>query len=345
MAKNNTKVEQISDIGEFALINRLTKKNISKDKSVIKGVGDDAAVIDCGEFCNLVTTDLLVEGIHFDLIYTPLKHLGYKSVVVNLSDLYAMNAVPKYITVSIAISSKFSLNAIEELYSGILLACEKYGVELIGGDTSSSLSGLFISITAIGQAQKNEIVYRSGASKNDLICVSGDLGAAYLGLQILEREKKVFLSDNSIQPELEQFNYIVERFLKPEAAKNIIDDFKQHNIQPTAMIDISDGLSSEMLHLCKQSKLGCKLFEDKIPLHQQTISTAEMFRLEPLIPALNGGEDYELLFTIPLADKDKIEKIPSVSIIGFMTAHNDKKLLISRNGAEIPLVAQGWQHK
>ena len=344
MSEKNKKIKQISDFGEFGLINHLTKDIKIKNKSLIKGIGDDAAVFECGDICNLITTDLLIEGIHFDFIYTPLKHLGYKAVVVNLSDIYAMNATPKYITISLAISSKFSLKAIEELYSGIYLACEKYGVELIGGDTSSSLSGLYINITAIGQAKKEEIVYRNGACKNDLICVSGDLGAAYLGLMVLEREKKVFIADKSIQPELDKFTYIIERFLKPEPRRDIYNYLKKNNILPSSMIDISDGLSSELLHLCSQSGLGCKIFEDKLPIHQQSISTAEMFNIDATIPAMNGGEDYELLFTVPLEKKELIENIPDISMIGFMTENKKEKFLITRNGLEVPIIAQGWKH-
>ena len=342
MKDKSKTIKQISELGEFGLIDHLTKDIKIKNQSLIKGIGDDAAVFETNGKYNLITTDLLVEGIHFDLIYTPLKHLGYKSVVVNLSDIYAMNATPKYITVSIAVSSKFSLNAIEELYKGILLACEKYNVELIGGDTSSSLSGLFINITAIGECSKEEIVYRSGAKKNDLICVSGDLGAAYLGLQLLEREKKIFLSDTAIQPQLEGYEYIVERQLKPEARKDIIELLKKHNLQATSMIDISDGLSSELLHLCKNSKLGCKVFEDKIPVNSQSITVAEMFRLDSSLAALNGGEDYELLFTIPLEKREEVEKIPDISIIGYMTSSADEKVFVTRNGVELELKAQGW---
>lgn len=334
--------KSISDLGEFGLIDHLTKDIKTYDKKLIKGIGDDAAVFETGDICNLVTTDLLVEGIHFNLIYTPLKHLGYKAVVVNLSDLYAMNATPKYITISLAVSSKFSLNAIEQLYSGILLACKNYNVELIGGDTTSSLSGLFINITAIGQAQKDEIIYRNGAQKNDLICISGDLGAAYLGLQLLEREKELFLSDSSIQPKLDGFEYIVERQLKPEPRRDIIELLKKYQIKPTSMIDVSDGLSSELLHLCKNSNLGCKIFEDKIPVNPQSISACEMFRLDPSLAALNGGEDYELLFTVPLDKKDDIEKNSDISIIGYMTTDIEEKVLVTKNGIELELKAQGW---
>ncbi|MDR2008962.1 MAG: thiamine-phosphate kinase [Bacteroidales bacterium] len=342
MAEKGKKIKEISELGEFGLIDHLTKNIKSDDKNLIKGIGDDTAVFKTGNTCTLVTTDLLVEGIHFNLIYSPLKHLGYKAVVVNLSDIYAMNATPKYITISLALSSKFSLNAIEELYSGILLACKNYNVELIGGDTSSSLSGLFISITAIGEAKKNDIVYRSGAKPNDLICVSGNLGAAYLGLQLLEREKEVFLSDTSMQPQLDGFEYIVERQLKPEPRRDIIETLRNHNIKPTSMIDISDGLSSELLHLCKNSDLGCRIFEEKIPVAPQSIAAAEMFRLDTSLAALNGGEDYELLFTVPLDKKEEIEKIPDISIIGYMTSASEEKFFVAKNGIELELKAQGW---
>lgn len=324
------------------MIDHLIKDFKITDKQIIKGIGDDAAVFSNGDMCTLVTTDLLVEGIHFNLIYTPLKHLGYKSVVVNLSDIFAMNATPKYITVSIAVSNKFSLQALEQIYEGIKIACERFDVELIGGDTTSSLSGLFINITAIGQAKKDEIVYRSGAKKNDLVCVSGDLGASYMGLQLLEREKEVFLSDTSIQPELSGYEYIVERQLKPEPRKDIVEKLKKAGIKPNSMIDISDGLSSEMLHLCKNSNLGCVIYEEKLPIHQQTILAAEMFRLDPSLPALNGGEDYELLFTVPLKQKDLIDKIQDISIIGYMHEDKNYKMFVPRNGSEIELKAQGW---
>lgn len=339
---NKRKITKISELGEFGLIDHLTKKIKYSGKDLVMGIGDDTAVYKTGSICNLVTTDLLVEGIHFDLIYTPLKHLGYKAVVVNLSDIYAMNGEPKYITISLAISGKFSVNAIEELYEGILLACERFNVKLIGGDTTSSLSGLFINITAIGQAKEEDITYRSGANKNDLICVSGDLGAAYLGLQLLEREKQLFLSDTEIQPKLTGFEYIIERQLKPEPRRDIINNLRKSGIKPTSMIDISDGLSSELLHICKNSGLGCKIFEDKIPVNSQSIEAAEMFRLDTSLAALNGGEDYELLFTIPLDKKEEIEKISDVSIIGYMCDEKEGKYFATRNGVELELKAQGW---
>ncbi len=339
---DNNKDKTVSDLGEFGLIEHLTKDFKITHKNIIKGIGDDAAVVENQDECMLITTDLLVEGIHFDLIYTPLKHLGYKSVIVNLSDLYAMNCTPSGITVSIAISNKFSLKALEELYSGIKLACEIYDVDLIGGDTSSSVTGLLISITAVGHAKKEDIVYRNGAKQNDLICVSGDLGAAYLGLQLLEREKEIFLSDNQIQPELENFEYILERQLKPEARKDIIKILSENNIKPTSMIDISDGLSSEILHICKKSDKGCKIFEEKIPVHPQSWQIAEKFNISAITAALNGGEDYELLFTVPLSQNEIIAKIPSISIIGHICDKSHGANLILRDGSEVPLIAQGW---
>jgi len=342
MENKNEKPLEVSELGEFGLIDHLTKNFSVIDKNLIKAIGDDAAVFESGNICNLVTTDLLVEGIHFNLIYTPLKHLGYKAVVVNLSDIYAMNAEPKYITVSLAISRKFSVKALEELYEGIKIACDRFDVELIGGDTTSSLSGMFINITAIGQAKKEDIVYRSGAKPNDLICVSGDLGAAYLGLQLLEREKQVFLSDNSLQPQLDGYEYIVERQLKPEPRRDIFKKLKELGLKPNAMIDISDGLSSELLHICKQSNCGCVIFEDKLPIHAQSENACEMFRLDSSLAALNGGEDYELLFTVPLDKKEIVEKMQDVSIIGYINSDPNVKKFVPRNGAELELQAQGW---
>jgi thiamine-monophosphate kinase len=341
MDKKN-KVTDISELGEFGLIDRLTSSFSVTNKDLIKGIGDDAAVFSAGDKCFLVTTDLLVEGIHFNLIYTPLKHLGYKSVVVNLSDLYAMNSLPRYITVSLAISKKFSVEALEQFYDGIKLACERFDVELIGGDTTSSLSGLFINITAIGEAKKEDIIYRSGANKNDLVCVSGDLGGAYMGLQLLEREKEIFLQDPAIQPELKGYDYVIERQLKPEPRRDIIKQLKDAGIKPTSMIDVSDGLSSEMLHLCKNSELGCMIFEEKIPVHPQTADAAELFRLDSSLAAMNGGEDYELLFTVSLDQKEKIEKLHDITVIGYMHEDINTKLFVPRNGSELEITAQGW---
>jgi thiamine-monophosphate kinase len=306
------------------------------------GVGDDAAVIDPKDEVVVVTTDLLTEGVHFDLSYTPLKHLGYKAVVVNLSDVYAMNATPKQITVALAISNRFSVEAVEELYIGIRKACEVYNVDLVGGDTTSSKSGLTLSITAIGTAKPEKIVKRSTAQDNDLIVVSGDLGGAYMGLQVLEREKTVFASAPTTQPELEGFDYILERQLKPEARRDIIELLAKIEVQPTSMIDISDGLASEILHLCTESNLGCRLHENKIPIDQQTFDTALDFNLDPTLCALSGGEDYELLFTVKQADFDKIKGDPHFAIIGHMSEVSDGTQMVLKNGGEVAIQAQGW---
>lgn len=332
----------LSDLGEFGLIARLTEKIQLKNESSILGVGDDAAVLRYPEKKIVVTTDLLTEGIHFNLMYVPLKHLGYKAVVVNLSDVYAMNATPRQITVSIAISSKFTLEAVEELYSGIHLACEKYGVDLVGGDTTSSLTGLTISVTAIGEATDDELVYRSGAQVNDLLCVSGDLGGAYMGLQLLERENEVFKVNPHQKPQFDGYDYILERQLKPEARADIKELLKTLNIKPTAMIDISDGLSSEAMHLCKASKVGCSIYEEKIPLDKQTKDFAEELSINPLVAALNGGEDYELLFTVPIACFDDLKKEFDITIIGHITPESEGTNLITTGGSVIPLQAQGW---
>ncbi len=334
-------VTQLSDLGEFGLIERLTKNIKLKNSSSIKGIGDDAAVIAGGELYKVVTTDMLTEGIHFDLMYTPLKHLGYKAVIVNLSDIYAMNATPAQITVSISVSSKFSVEALEELYEGIKLACENYGVDLIGGDTVSSMTGLTISVTAIGEVKKEDITYRSGAQENDLICVSGDLGGSFLGLQVLEREMDIYEKDNSIQPDLEGYDYILERQLKPEARKDIIESLREAGIKINSMIDISDGLSSELTHICKESKCGCQVYPEKIPIHPETEEKAKEFEMEGLVSALHGGEDYELLFTVPLTEYEKIEKMKGISIIGNITKGN-KAILVTGEGEGIELVAEGW---
>jgi len=340
--KDTKKQTQLSEIGEFGLISRLTENIQLKNASSLKGIGDDAAVLSYPDKKIVVTTDLLTEGIHFNLMYVPLKHLGYKAVVVNLSDVFAMNATPRQITVSIAISSKFSIEAIEELYSGIHLACEKYGVDLIGGDTTSSLTGMTISITAIGEAKEDELVYRSGAKVTDLVCVSGDLGGAYMGLQLLERENEVFKVNPNQKPQFEGYDYILERQLKPEARGDIKELLKTLNIKPTSMIDISDGLSSETLHLCKASKVGCSIYEEKIPLDKQTKDFAEELSINPLVAALNGGEDYELLFTVPLASYDVIKKEFDITIIGHITPESEGANLITSGGSVIPLQAQGW---
>ena len=331
----------LSELGEFGLIDHLTKNIRLKQISSKKAVGDDCAVIQ-HKAQTLVTTDLLVEGVHFDLGYTPLKHLGYKSVVVNLSDVCAMNGNPTQITVSIAVSNRFTLEALEELYSGIHLACKVYGVDLVGGDTTSSTKGLLISITAIGEAKKEEIVYRNGAKPNDLIVVTGDLGAAYLGLQVLEREKQVFQVNPNAQPDLENYNYLIERQLKPEARKDIVELLHKLELKPTSMIDISDGLSSEILHICKQSKAGCSIYENKIPLDPQVISTCEEFNLDSTTIALSGGEDYELLFTVDQKDFEKIKGNPNFSIIGHINEASSGCNLVTRANQNVEIVARGW---
>jgi len=332
----------LAELGEFGLINHITKHFKISQKTTLKGVGDDAAVLDASELQTLVTTDLLIEGVHFDLSYMPLKHLGYKSVVVNLSDVYAMNGSAEQITVSIAVSNRFPLEAIEELYAGIQLACETYNVDLIGGDTTSSNKGILISVTAIGKAQKEDIVYRDGAKETDLIVVSGDLGAAYLGLQVLEREKQVFKVNPNNQPDLDGYSYLIERQLKPEARKDISNLLKEMDVKPTAMIDISDGLSSEIMHICSQSKVGCKIYEEKLPLDPQVISTCEEFDIDSTMIALSGGEDYELLFTVPISDFEKVKGNPHLSIIGHITEKAAGMNLVTRANQELELKAQGW---
>src|SRR5471030_1555490 len=341
MFDNKGKTE-IAQLGEFGLIELLTKSITLTQPSTVKGAGDDAAVLDFKDKKVLVSTDMLLEGIHFDLAYTPLKALGYKAIQVNLSDIYAMNGTASQITVSIGMSSKFPIEAIEELYEGIYIACEKYGVDLVGGDTTSSKQGLVISVTSIGYADEKDIVYRDGANEGDLICVSGDLGGAYTGLQLLEREKLVYLENPNIQPDLEGKDYIVERQLKPEARKDIVELLKDNDILPTAMIDISDGLASEILHICKQSNKGCQLYEDKIPLDPMTYETAREFNLDPTICALSGGEDYELLFTVKQADYEKIKFKMDITIIGYITEPSAGCNLVTKAGNVHPLKAQGW---
>ncbi|MDE5419369.1 thiamine-phosphate kinase [Labilibaculum sp. DW002] len=342
MQENNAKGTDISTLGEFGLIKHLTKNIKLKHESSNVGVGDDAAVIDCKNKKTVVTTDLLVEGIHFDLMYTPLRHLGYKAIVVNVSDVYAMNAEPKQVTVSLAISKRFTLEAIDEIYEGINMACEKYNVDLVGGDTTSSLTGLCISVTAIGEADEDQIAYRSGAKANDLICVSGNLGAAYAGLQLLDREKRIFENNPEIQPDLTGHDYILERQLKPEARKDIFESLQDAKIVPTAMIDVSDGLSSELFHICEDSKVGCQIYEEKIPIDYETHKMAEELNMNYSVFALNGGEDYELLFTVPLDKFDAIEEMEDVKVIGHITNESKGKYLVTRDGVEIELQAQGW---
>ncbi|MBO7255122.1 MAG: thiamine-phosphate kinase [Paludibacteraceae bacterium] len=335
----------ISEVGEFGLIHHLTDNIKLKNASSIKGVGDDAAVLDYKDKQVLVTTDVLLEGIHFDLVYTPLKHLGYKAAIINFSDIFAMNGQPKQIVVTLGISKRMSVESVDDLYSGILLACEKYGVDLVGGDTSASYTGLTINITCLGEVDKQKVVYRNGAKENDLICVSGDLGAAYMGLQLLEREKAIFLNTDekdAIQPDFASKEYILERQLKPEARKDIIALLEEKNIIPTSMIDVSDGLSSELLHLCEQSKKGCRVYEEKIPIDYQTATMAEEFNMNLTTAALNGGEDYELLFTIPLDRYDEIKDLEEIKVIGHITPQDQGAYLVTRDGQEFKLKAQGW---
>lgn len=336
------KLTEISSLGEFGLIDRLTEGINHVNPQTVKGIGDDCAVLEFKENEVLVTTDLLLEGVHFDLTYVPLKHLGYKSVVVNLSDIYAMNGTPRQITVSLGVSSRFAVEHLEELYAGMRLACEVYGVDLVGGDTSASRQGLVISITAIGEGEKGKITYRSGAKPTDLICVSGDLGAAYMGLQLLEREKIAGKGNKDFVPDFAGKEYLVERQLKPEARKDIVAELAKAGITPTAMMDISDGLSSELLHICKDSGTGCRIYEDRIPIDYQTAVMAEELGMNLVTAALNGGEDYELLFTVPLSMHEKIEKIPGIKLIGHVTDKNLGCAMITRDGNEIALRAQGW---
>ncbi|MFL1010826.1 thiamine-phosphate kinase [Flavisericum labens] len=334
----------LSEFGEFGLIDHLTKNFKIKHKSTVKGIGDDAAILNFENKNVVVTTDLLVEGVHFDLSYMPLKHLGYKAVIVNLSDVYAMNAKATQITVSVAVSNRFPVEALEELYAGIETVASIYDIDVVGGDTTSSTTGLMISVTAIGEVDPKAEVYRSGAKPNDLLVVSGDVGAAYMGLQVLEREKEVYKVNPQNQPDLEPYTYIIERQLKPEARKDVIKLLEELNVKPTSMIDLSDGLSSEIMHLCKQSKVGCDLYEEKIPLDPQVISTCEEFNIDSTTVALNGGEDYELLFTVSQNDYPKIKANPNLTVIGFIKEERDGMHLVTRAGTKIPIKAQGWKN-
>lgn len=333
---------QLSQLGEFGLIDHLTKNFDVKHASTLKSIGDDAAVLDFGTKKAVVSTDLLIEGVHFDLAYMPLRHLGYKAVVVNLSDICAMNAKPTQITVSVAVSNRFPLEALEELFDGITLAAKVYNIDVVGGDTTSSQKGLIISITAIGEANEDEIVYRNGAKEGNLLVVSGDLGSAYMGLQVLEREKQVFQVNPNNQPDLDAYTYLIERQLKPEARTDVRELLEQLEVKPTSMIDISDGLSSEILHICKQSSVGCNLYEEKIPLDPQFINVCEEFNIDSTTVAINGGEDYELLFTIALEDFDKIKANPSFTVIGHIVKESEGSHLITRVNTKIPLKARGW---
>ncbi len=335
---------ELSTLGEFGLIDKLTKDNKITNKSTILSIGDDCAVLDYGEKQILVSTDAMAEGIHFDMVYTPLKHLGYKAAVSNFSDIYAMNGRPKQITISISVSNRYSVEALEELYSGIKLACDRYGVDIVGGDTTSSQTGMFISITVIGEGEKNKIVKRSTAKENDLVCVTGDLGAAYAGLLVLQREKNVWKTNPNMQPELDDYDYVLERQLKPEAQKWLIDFFEKNNVIPTSMIDISDGLASEILHICNDSKVGCEIYMNKLPIDYQTSRTLEEMKIPAETGALNGGEDYELLFTIDQKDYEKIKDHANIHIIGYIA---DKSLgckLITPQNTTIDIKAQGWNH-
>ena len=333
---------EISELGEFGLISRLTENIKLTQPTSMRGVGDDAAVIDNKDQQTLITTDLLLEGIHFDLIYFPLKHLGYKAAVVNFSDIYAMNGKPQQITVSLGISKRFSVEDLEEFYDGVKLACQIYNVDIVGGDTTSSLTGFTISVTCIGVANSDSIIYRDGAKVTDLICVSGDLGAAYMGLQLLEREKTVFAGQQDFNPDFSGKEYILERQLKPEARKDIMVELNKLNILPTSMIDISDGLSSDLLHICSQSKVGCRVFEERLPIDYQTAMMAEAFNLNVSTVALNGGEDYELLFTVPLSLYEQVKIVPGIHVIGHITEINDQCKFVTRDGEEMELKAQGW---
>jgi len=341
----NIKRTELSELGEFGLIERLTKDLTLHNQSTIKGVGDDAAVMQYDNHSLiLLTNDILIEGVHFDLTYTPLKHLGYKAGVVNFSDIYAMNGIPRQLVVGLGVSNRFSVEALDEFYEGLRLACQHYGVDLVGGDTSSSKAGMFISISVVGEVSKDEVVYRNGAQLNDLICVTGDLGAAYMGLLLLEREKQVYLANPNMQPELEGNDYVLERQLKPEARKDIIRLLHEANIKPTAMIDISDGLASDILHICEQSNKGCVIYEDKIPIDPATLILCDEFKIIPTIAALHGGEDYELLFTVSLSEYSKIEEIQDISLIGHITDLSEGCQLITNDGKQIALQAQGWNH-
>lgn len=343
MPGNEPKGTLIGELGKFGLIKHITRNAVPVNRSTLTGVGDDASVIDSGEFLTLVSTDLLLEGIHFNLVYTPLKHLGYKSVIRAISDIYAMNGTPGQLLTAIGISSRFSVEMVDELYEGINLACSKYGVDLVGGDTTSSLTGLAIAVTASGSVSKEMIVRRDGAKPNDLICVTGDFGASFMGLRLLERERKLLEKDRNFQPSLEGYQYVVEKQLRPGFPSELTNELKMLRIRPSSMIDVSDGLASDLLHICRSSATGCRIYHDRIPVDPETCRVAEEFRIDPLTAALNGGEDYELLFTIDLKDSEMIKNIPSVKVIGHLTNSEQGCLLAGDNGAEIVLKAQGWE--
>lgn len=342
MSNEEKKYTELSTLGEFGLISHLTKSIKIQNKSTVRGVGDDAAVLDYGNKKILVSSDMLIQGVHFDLTYTPLTHLGYKAVAVNASDIYAMNGTPRQITVSLALSNHFSVEGVEELYSGIYLACEHYGIDLVGGDTTSSRTGMCISVTVIGEADEQDIVYRNTAQENQLICVSGDLGAAYMGLQLLEREKTVFSESGATQPDFAGYEYILERQLKPEGRGDILKLLREKNIRPAAMIDVSDGLASEVMHICKDSGVGCNIYEEKIPIDYQTYKMAEELNMDATVCALSGGEDYELLFTAPLEDFETLSALPGISVIGHTCKLSEGCQLTTRDGNTFELKAQGW---
>jgi thiamine-monophosphate kinase len=342
MDSTESKNTPVGKLGKFGLIDQLSKGARKENSTTITGIGDDSAVIDQGKDFTVVSSDLLLEGIHFNLIYTPLKHLGYKAVIRGISDIYAMNATPGQILISIGISTRFTVEQLEEIYQGIRMACDKYAVDLAGGDTTSSVTGLTISVTAIGKADKDSIIKRVGAKPGDLICVTGDFGAAYMGLQLLERERKIFEKDNKIQPDLSGYEYIVGRQLKPELPVSVLKDLAEAGIHPTAMIDVSDGLASDLMHICKLSGTGCRIYSERIPIDYETSKMAEEFSIDPVTPALNGGEDYEFLFTVPVALFEKISKTEKVHVIGHMTEPEDGKVLVGSGGSEIALSAQGW---
>ncbi len=332
----------INEFGKFGLVNHLTNNVRNINRSTITGIGDDSAVIDSGKNLTLVSTDLLLEGIHFNLIYTPLKHLGYKAVIRAISDIYAMNGTPGQIMIALGISSKFQVEQVEELYEGIALACEKYSVDLVGGDITSSITGMTIGVTAIGSAEKNSILKRNGAKPNDLICVTGDFGASFMGLQLLERERKLFIKEKVTQPDLSGYEYVIGKQLKPEIPASILIELRKEAIRPTAMIDVSDGLASDLIHVCRLSDTGCRIFYSKIPIDHETSRLAEEFNLDPIIAALNGGEDYELLFTVPLEQVEKINKVEAVKIIGHMTTSGSGHFIVGDDGSEVEITAQGW---
>jgi thiamine-monophosphate kinase len=342
MDKPEEKKTSIAELGKFGLIDHITKTAKSGNASTIKGIGDDCAVINSGENLTLISTDLLLEGIHFNLVYTPLRHLGYKAVIRAISDIYAMNGIPGQILISLGISSRFSVEQIEEIYEGIYLACEKYKIDLVGGDTTSSLTGLTIGVTSVGTVEKEKIVMRDGAIPNDLICVTGDFGASFMGLQLLERERKLFEKEKVTQPDLAGFEYAIGRQLKPEFPVSVLTELQKAGIRPTSMIDVTDGLASDLLHICKLSGTGCRIFYSKIPIDYETSRLAEEFHLDPMTPALNGGEDYELLFTIPLDLFEKIKLIPSVKVIGHITSYGSGNFIVGDDGSEVEISAQGW---